>query len=278
MRQTSSSRRRTTQPVRSSVARRSCTVIVPLQKDSRALPTPYAERVDETADPVIRVLVVDDQRLVRTGFRVIIGAAGGIEVVGEAGDGVEAVERAAALQPDVVLMDIRMPRMDGLQATRTVLSRTQARVLILTTFDADDYVYEALRSGASGFLLKDAPAEQLIAAIRSVAAGDALIDPAVTRRLIGTFTQALRPVPDRAAAIPERLAGLTARELDVLRLIAAGLSNAEIAARLVVEESTVKTHVGRVLTKLDLRDRVQAVVTAYETGLVVPDGREPETA
>ncbi|MFT4167301.1 MAG: response regulator transcription factor [Microlunatus sp.] len=223
--------------------------------------------------PAIRLLIADDQRLVRTGFRVIIGAAGGIEVVGEAADGVEAIERAVALQPDVILMDIRMPRLDGLQATRTVLSRTDARVLILTTFDSDEYVYEALRAGASGFLLKDAPAEQLIAAIRSVAAGDALIDPAVTRRLIGRFTRALQPTPERNSVVPERLTSLTARELDVLRLIAAGLSNAEIAGRLVVEESTVKTHVGRVLTKLDLRDRVQAVVLAYETGLVVPEAR-----
>ena len=221
----------------------------------------------------IRLLIADDQRLVRTGFRVIIGAAGGIDVVGEAADGVEAIERAVALQPDVVLMDIRMPRLDGLQATRSVLSRTAARVLILTTFDSDEYVYEALRGGASGFLLKDAPAEQLVSAVRSVAAGDALIDPAVTRRLIGTFTRALRPTPTAAAAVPERLAPLTARELDVLRLIAEGLSNGEIAGRLVVEESTVKTHVGRVLTKLGLRDRVQAVVLAYETGLVVPEAR-----
>lgn len=226
--------------------------------------------MDDVESAPIRVVVVDDQRLVRTGFRVIIGAAGGIEVVGEAGDGVEAIERAVALQPDVVLMDIRMPQLDGLQATRMVLSRTAARVLILTTFDSDEYVYEALRAGASGFLLKDAPAEQLIAAVRSVAAGDALIDPAVTRRLIGTFTRALRPAPSQPAAVPQQLTGLTARELDVLRLIAAGLSNGEIAQRLVVEESTVKTHVGRVLTKLGLRDRVQAVVLAYESGLVQP--------
>ncbi|HYI53644.1 MAG TPA: response regulator transcription factor [Microlunatus sp.] len=229
--------------------------------------------VDRDEAAPIRLLIADDQRLVRTGFRVIIGTAGGIDVVGEAADGIEAIERAVALQPDVVLMDIRMPRMDGLQATRTVLSRTATRVLILTTFDSDEYVYEALRAGASGFLLKDAPAEQLVAAVRSVAAGDALIDPAVTRRLIGTFTKALRPAPARGGAVPDRLAALTARELDVLRLIAAGLSNSEIAARLVVEDSTIKTHVGRVLTKLELRDRVQAVVLAYETGLVVPEAR-----
>ena len=173
--------------LRSSTSRRTDARTLPLEEDPRRRSTPYPERVDEADGSVIRLLIADDQRLVRTGFRVIIGAAGGIEVVGEAADGVEAIERAVALQPDVVLMDIRMPRMDGLQATRTVLSRTAARVLILTTFDSDEYVYEALRAGASGFLLKDAPAEQLIAAIRSVAAGDALIDPAVTRRLIGTL-------------------------------------------------------------------------------------------
>ena len=160
-----------------------------------------------------------------------------------------------------------MPKLDGLQATRLVLARTSCRVLILTTFDSDDYVYEALRSGASGFLLKDAPAEQLLAAVRCVAAGDALIDPSVTRRLIGRFTRALQPAP----GVPEQLRQLTARELDVLRLLAAGSSNQEIARELVVEDSTVKTHVGRVLTKLGLRDRVQAVVLAYETGFVVPD-------
>lgn len=212
------------------------------------------------------MVIADDQRLVRTGFRVIL-SADGLDVVGEAGDGVEAVEQAVALRPDVVLMDVRMPKLDGLQATRHVLARTSARVLILTTFDSDEYVYEALRSGASGFLLKDAPAEQLLAAVRCVAAGDALIDPSVTRRLIGRFTSALRP----ATGVPQQLAQLTARELDVLALLAAGSSNQEIARELVVEDSTVKTHVGRVLTKLGLRDRVQAVVLAYETGFVVPD-------
>ena len=229
--------------------------------------------MDDLERPAIRLLIADDQRLLRTGFRVIIGGAGDIEVVGEAADGVEAIERAVALQPDVVLMDIRMPRLDGLQATRSVLSRSAARVLILTTFDSDEYVYEALRAGASGFLLKDAPAEQLISAIRSVAGGDALIDPAVTRRLIGTFTRALRPTREPTAPPPPQFDTLTARELDVLRLVAAGLSNGEIAERLVVEDSTVKTHVGRILTKLGLRDRVQAVVMAYEAGLIVPDGR-----
>lgn len=236
---------------------------------------PRLRAVPASETPTIRVVIADDQRLVRTGFRVIIGAAPDLEVVGEAADGAEAVEQAIALQPDVVLMDIRMPRVDGLAATRTVLARTPSRVLILTTFDSDEYVYEALRVGASGFLLKDAPEEQLLGAIRSVAAGDALIDPAVTRRLIGRFVGALAPAPAIAAntRVPVQVAGLTARELDVLRLLAAGLSNVEIAGRLVVEESTVKTHVGRVLTKLGLRDRVQAVVLAYETGLVVPEGR-----
>ena len=221
-------------------------------------------------EPLVRVVVADDQRLVRTGFRVILGDAEGIEVVGEAADGVEAVEQAVALSPDVVLMDIRMPRLDGISATRSVVTRTSSRVLVLTTFDSDEYVFEALTSGASGFLLKDVPAEHLVAAIRSVARGDALIDPSVTRRLISRFTRALRPTPTAATGIPDRLGVLTARELEVLRLMAAGLTNAEIAGRLVVEETTVKTHVGRVLGKLDLRDRVQAVVLAYETGLVAP--------
>jgi len=228
----------------------------------------YALRVTEnstTTEP-IRVVIADDQRLVRTGFRVILNADG-LDVVGEAADGVEAVEQAVALRPDVVLMDVRMPKLDGLQATRHVLARTSARVVILTTFDSDEYVYEALRAGASGFLLKDAPAEHLLAAVRCVAAGDALIDPSVTRRLIGRFTTALRP----ATGVPQQLSLLTSRELDVLRLLAAGSSNQEIARELVVEDSTVKTHVGRVLTKLGLRDRVQAVVLAYETGFVVPD-------
>jgi DNA-binding NarL/FixJ family response regulator len=221
-----------------------------------------------TTEP-IRVVIADDQRLVRTGFRVILNADG-LDVVGEAADGVEAIEQAVALRPDVVLMDVRMPKLDGLQATRHVLARTSARVVILTTFDSDEYVYEALRAGASGFLLKDAPAEHLLAAVRSAAAGDALIDPSVTRRLIGRFTTALRP----ATGVPQQLSQLTSRELDVLRLLAAGSSNQEIARELVVEDSTVKTHVGRVLTKLGLRDRVQAVVLAYETGFVVPDRSE----
>jgi DNA-binding NarL/FixJ family response regulator len=218
----------------------------------------------ETADPRIAVLLVDDQRLVRTGFRSILGSESDIEVVGEAGDGVEALQLVRALAPDVVLMDIRMPHMDGLEATRIILAESTSRVVILTTFDSDDYVYDALRAGASGFLLKDAPADQLLTAIRCAASGDALIDPTVTRRLITRLT---RPVaaPDGS---PTQLRDLTDRELQVLRLIAKGLSNAEIAEYLVIEESTVKSHVGRVLTKLNLRDRVQAVVLAYECGLV----------
>jgi DNA-binding NarL/FixJ family response regulator len=218
----------------------------------------------EPADSPITVLLVDDQRLVRTGFRSILGSEPDINVVGEASDGIEALQLVRALTPDVVVMDIRMPHMDGFEATRIILAESTSRVVILTTFDSDDYVYDALRAGASGFLLKDAPAEQLLTAIRCAASGDALIDPTVTHRLITRLT---RPVaaPDRWPAL---LRDLTDRELQVLRLIAKGLSNAEIAADLVIEESTVKSHVGRVLTKLNLRDRVQAVVLAYECGLV----------
>jgi DNA-binding NarL/FixJ family response regulator len=219
----------------------------------------------------IRVVIADDQRLVRTGFRVILEREPDLEIVGEAADGLQAVQQARDLQPDVVLMDIRMPHLDGLQATRQVLAATSSRVLILTTFDSDEYVYEALRAGASGFLLKDAPAEQLITAVHCAASGDALIDPAVTRRLVTRFARALQP----STGTPERLAQLTARELDILRLIARGRNNAEIAGDLVIEESTVKTHVGRILAKLALRDRVQAVILAYESGLIVPQ-REPD--
>lgn len=216
----------------------------------------------------ISVLLADDQRLVRAGFRVILETEPDITVVGEAANGTEAVSLARQLGPTVVLMDIRMPEMDGLAAARLVLSETNSRVLMLTTFDSDEYVYAALRAGASGFLLKDAPSEQLVAAVRSVAAGDALIDPSITRRLIEQFVHASRV----RATQTSQLEALTARETDVLRLVAQGLSNAEIAARLVVEESTVKTHVARILMKLHLRDRVQAVVYAYECGFVVPGG------
>jgi DNA-binding NarL/FixJ family response regulator len=218
----------------------------------------------------ISVLIVDDQRLVRTGFRVILASEPDIDVVGEAADGVEALQLVRSSAPDVVLMDIRMPHLDGLEATRQVLAQSRSRVVILTTFDSDDYVYEALRAGASGFLLKDAPADQLLAAIRCAAVGDALIDPSVTRRLITRFARSLRPTDSS----PAQLRQLTERELQVLRLIARGLSNTEIAADLVIEESTVKSHVGRILTKLNLRDRVQAVVLAYETGLVTPEPRD----
>jgi DNA-binding NarL/FixJ family response regulator len=215
----------------------------------------------------ISVLVVDDQRLVRAGFRVILDLEPDITVVGEAGDGHEAIALAARLRPTVVLMDVRMPGMDGLTAARAVVAGASSRVLMLTTFDSDEYVYAALRAGASGFLLKDTPSQHLVTAVRSVAAGDALIDPTITRRLIQQFVRAARP----STAVPEKLAALTAREREVLSHIAEGLSNAEIATALIVEENTVKTHVGRILTKLGLRDRVQAVVLAYETGFVVPD-------
>jgi DNA-binding NarL/FixJ family response regulator len=219
--------------------------------------------------PVIKVLVADDQTLVRAGFRVLVESAPDLEVVGEAGDGAEAVELARQRLPDVVLMDIRMPRMDGLEATRRIvaLDRVEAvRVLVLTTFDLDEYVYQALRAGASGFLLKDTPPADLLAAIRVVAAGDALLAPSVTRRLIAEFAR--RPQP--SAVTPAALAALTDREREVLALVARGLSNAEIAEALVVSGATAKTHVSRVLAKLGARDRAQLVMLAYETGLVTP--------
>jgi DNA-binding NarL/FixJ family response regulator len=215
---------------------------------------------------MIKVLVVDDQRLVRAGFRVILASEVDLEVVGEAGDGMEALRLNRELRPDVVLMDIRMPNLDGLEAARRIIATSSTRVLILTTFDADEYVYGALQAGASGFMLKDAPPEQLVAAVRAAAAGNALIDASVTRRFIAQFTKAVRP----AAARPSELDQLTSRELDVLRLLTHGLSNSEIAATLIVEETTVKTHVSRILMKLGLRDRVQAVILAYETGFVHP--------
>jgi DNA-binding NarL/FixJ family response regulator len=217
----------------------------------------------------IRVLVVDDQELVRSGFCVILETADGIEVAGEAGTGTQAVAAAAELAPDVVLMDVRMPEMDGLEATRRITGGDRSagpRVVMLTTFDLDDYVYEALRAGASGFLLKDAPRHDLIAAVRRVAAGDALLAPSVTMRLIEAFARR----PPETAPSPARLASLTAREGDILLRLARGRTNAEIAADLVVSEATVKTHVGHLLAKLGLRDRVQAVILAYETGLVIP--------
>jgi DNA-binding NarL/FixJ family response regulator len=224
----------------------------------------------------IRVLVVDDQELVRAGFCVILDSADGITVVGEAGDGEAAVERVAALHPDVVLMDVRMPGMDGLQATRLITEaateqESGPRVVMLTTFDLDDYVYEALRAGACGFLLKDSPRADLVAAVRAAAAGNALLAPSVTRRLIEAFARR----PPETTPSPAKLAALTARERDVLLLIARGRSNAEIAAALFLSEATVKTHVGNLLAKLGLRDRVQAVILAYETGMVVPGDPAP---
>ncbi|HKD34192.1 MAG TPA: response regulator [Gaiellaceae bacterium] len=235
--------------------------------------TDLAERQEELAASekhgAVRVMIVDDQALVRAGFRMILEAEPDIDVVGEAADGGEAIEECRRLRPDVVLMDVRMPEMDGIEATRRLLEHDDAdtKVVMLTTFDMDEYVYDTLRVGASGFLLKDVPPEQLVAGIRSVASGDALLAPSVTRRVIEEFVS--RP-PASVRALPEQLEELTARELEVLKLVARGLSNAEIAKTLFVSETTVKTHVAHVLMKLDLRDRVQAVVLAYESGLVQP--------
>jgi DNA-binding NarL/FixJ family response regulator len=216
----------------------------------------------------IRVVVADDQGMVRSGFTVLLNAQPDIEVIGEAVNGREAITQAAGLRPDVILMDVRMPVLDGLQATREISALPDPpKILVLTTFDLDDYVYEALRSGASGFLLKDASANELADAVRLVAAGDAMLAPGVTRRLISEFARMGAPRgPNR------KLEGLTERESEVLALVARGLSNAEIAERLFVAEQTVKTHVSRILMKLGLRDRTQAVVVAYETGLVHPGG------
>ncbi|MFJ9377636.1 response regulator [Streptomyces sp. NPDC101455] len=218
----------------------------------------------------IRVLIADDQQMVRQGFTVLLNAQPGIEVVGQAVDGLDAVTKVAELAPDVVLMDIRMPELGGIEATRLITVATpQIKVLVLTTFDLDEYVYEALRAGASGFLLKDASADQLAEAVRVVAAGDALLAPGVTRRLIAEFSR-LNGTP--RTPLKSRVGDLTERETEVLALIAQGLSNAEIAEHLVVAEQTVKTHVGRILVKLGLRDRTQAAVFAYESGLVRPGG------
>jgi DNA-binding NarL/FixJ family response regulator/class 3 adenylate cyclase len=223
------------------------------------------------AQPCIRVLIADDQVLVRTGFRMILEAEKDIEVVGEAADGAEALAEARRARPDVVLMDVRMPELDGIEATRRLLAdeASPSKVVMLTTFDMDEYVYEALRAGASGFLLKDVPPEQLIVGIRSVASGDALLAPSVTKRVVEEFVR--RP-PESARPAPPELEELTERELEVLKLIARGLSNAEIAKELFVSDATVKTHVARILMKLSLRDRVQAVVYAYENAVVQPTG------
>jgi DNA-binding NarL/FixJ family response regulator len=212
----------------------------------------------------IRVLVADDQTLVRTGFRVILEAEGDIEVVAEADTGHEAIRQAQLAEPDVILMDIRMPELDGLSAAEEILRHPDPpTIVVLTTFDQNEYVYRALRAGAAGFLLKDAPSTRLIAAVRAAATGDSLIEPSITRRMVERFVEPAKP-----EGLPRELASLTERELDVLRLIARGLSNTEIAAELVVADTTVKTHVARILTKLSIRDRVQAVVVAYETGFV----------
>jgi DNA-binding NarL/FixJ family response regulator len=221
---------------------------------------------------VTRVVVVDDQAMVRTGLRMVLEAEADLEVVGEAADGEEAIRVVSRCDPDVVLMDIRMPRLDGIAAARALLDRgCAARVLMLTTFNEDDYLYAALRAGTSGFLLKEAPPEQLVDAVRVVAAGDALLAPAVTRRVIEEFARSA-PRGEPPAALGE----LTAREREVLELLGRGLSNAEIAGRLIISEATAKTHVGRVLMKLHLRDRAQAVVFAYEAGVVRPGATTPE--
>ncbi|GAB3578421.1 response regulator transcription factor [Amycolatopsis endophytica] len=214
---------------------------------------------------MIRVVVVDDQELMRFGFRMVLGAQEDIDLVGEAGNGADAVRLAEELRPDVVLMDVRMPLMDGVEATKRIVDAGTSRVLVMTTFDLDEYVYAGLRNGASGFLLKDTPPDHLVSALRSVASGDAVVSPSVTRRLLDRFVGGGGPLRDEA-----ELDVLTEREREVLVLIAKGLSNVEIAEKLFLSEATVKTHVGRILAKLNLRDRVQAVVLAYETGLIRP--------
>jgi DNA-binding NarL/FixJ family response regulator len=223
-----------------------------------------------TAPPPIRVLIADDQQLVRTGFRMILTTQSDLTVVGEASTGADAIALTRKLQPDVILMDIRMPDTDGIEATRQILAQpgaTPPRVLILTTFDLDEYVYDALRAGASGFLLKDVPPEQLAAGIRMIHNGEAMLAPSVMRRLIEEFTTANRLA---SATAPDAVQSLSPRENEVFRLLARGYSNQQIASRLIVGETTVKTHVTRILTKLDLRDRVQVVVLAYETGIITP--------
>ncbi|MFV8128705.1 response regulator [Streptomyces syringium] len=220
----------------------------------------------------IRVVVADDQELVRSGFAMILQAQPDIEVVAEAGDGAEAVEAVRRHAPDVVLLDIRMPRVDGIEAARTVCAESDCKVVMLTTFDQDDYVYEALHAGASGFLLKDVRRDDLVHAVRVVVAGDSLLAPSVARRLIADFTRRAVADPVPAAGPSEELGALTARERETLVLLGRGLSNAEIAAELVVSEHTVKTHVSNVLSKLGLRDRIQAVICAYETGLIARGG------
>ena len=224
----------------------------------------------------VRVLIADDQEFVRVGFRMILTAQPGIEVVGEAHDGLEAVAAASRLRPDVVLMDIRMPGLDGIEATRRIVAQGNeppTRVLMLTTFDLDEYIYDALRAGASGFLLKDVPPDQLAAGVRMIQNDEALLAPSITRRLIHEFTRTRATV-----APPPGLDELSRREIEVFHLLARGLSNREIGQRLFVEETTVKTHVARVLSKLGVRDRVQAVVLAYDTGIVAPDGLAPGQA
>jgi DNA-binding NarL/FixJ family response regulator len=221
----------------------------------------------------IRVLVADDQSMVRAGFRMLLAGEDDIDVVAEASNGLEAVEKADRFHPDVILMDIRMPELDGVEATRRIVAADKgARILVLTTFDLDEYVYEALRAGASGFVLKDDPAEQLLAAVRVIAGGDALLSPAITRRVIRQFARTPRPAP------PKAFEDLSEREREVFRLIARGLSNAEIGKELFISETTVKTHITHILQKLDLRDRVQAVVLAHQTGLFEPDPRPPDSA
>jgi DNA-binding NarL/FixJ family response regulator len=227
-----------------------------------------------SAEPPIRVLIADDQAMLRAGYSTILSAQPDLEVVGEAGDGIEAVRLATQLQPDVVVMDIRMPRLDGIAATRQIAgpdSGGRVKVLVVTTFNLDEYVFEALRAGASGFLLKDTPPGELIAGIRTIAAGNALLAPEVTRRLVGRFGDRIRQEEIPAARVHEELADLTAREVEVLKQIALGRSNAEIAAELVISPETVKTYVSRILAKLGLRDRVQAVVMAYRIGLASTD-------